>query len=77
MVFLIYSDDMKYVICLRSSAELHDFRTAHHLMDDSRVVLSEKEVLTSTAVTGTLEERASQLDGVVSSLQEVKFSFNS
>lgn len=66
---------MKYVICLRSSAELHDFKTAYHLMDDQRVVLSEKEVLSSRAVTGTLEERAAQLDGIVSSLQEVKFIF--
>ena len=61
---------------MRSSAELHDFKTSHHLMDEQRVVLSEKEVLSSHAVTGTLEERAAQLDGVVSTLNEVKFSFN-
>ena len=67
---------MKYVICLRSSAELHDIKTAHHLMDDTRVVLSEKEVLSCTSVTGTLDERAGQLGGVVSTLQEVKFVFN-
>ncbi len=67
---------MKYVICQRSYAELHDIRTAHHLMADTRVVLTEKEVMSCNAVTGNLEERARQLGGVVSTLQEVKFAFN-
>lgn len=67
---------MKYVVCQRSYAELHDIRTAHHLMDDTRVVLTEKEVLSCHSVSGNLEERAVQLGGVVSTLQEVKFVFN-
>jgi hypothetical protein len=67
---------MQYVICQRSTAELHDFKTAHHLKDEKRVVLSEKEVMSNRTLSGTLNERAAQLDGVACSLQDAKFIFN-
>lgn len=61
---------MKYVITDISIAESFGFQRELHRCKEIFMVLSEKEVMNSPALGGTLEERVSSLRGVICTQEE-------
>ena len=67
---------MKYVVCPISAAENAGFSVHYHLMNESDIVLNEKEVMSSSVPGYTLAQRASHLGGRVYPIAKIKKKFN-
>lgn len=67
---------MEYVIADRKKAKDWGFSETGHIVRGTLICLNEKEVMCSQAMNGTLEERAKELGGVISSVTEAKMIMN-
>lgn len=67
---------MEYIIADRNKARNWGFSENGHIVRGTFICLNEKEVMNSQAMSGTLEERAKELGGLVSSVTEAKMIMN-
>lgn len=62
---------MKYIICKANKAADIGIKPLGHRLRQDRILLNEKELTTSPALTGSLEERAAALGGEVYTYKSV------
>lgn len=55
---------MRYIIASKEKASEKGFLVKIHRTNDTQVILNEKEVMNNRLLSGTLEERCEQLDGM-------------
>lgn len=67
---------MKYIVADIKKAKDWGFQELGHIVNGKSICLNEKEVMNNPAMQGTLEERADDLGGVVSSASEAKQIMN-
>lgn len=56
---------MRYIIADKSKAINYGFMAETHLCSDNMMCINEKDLINSVCISGTLEERADKLGGVV------------
>lgn len=56
---------MRYIIANKSTAVDYGFQVETHLCTDDMMCINEKELMNSICMSGTLEERANKLHGVI------------
>lgn len=67
---------MEYIIADIKKAKDWGFKEMGHLIKSDKMWLNEKEVINNPAMSGTLEERAERLGGIVLSATEAKHIMN-
>lgn len=63
---------MDYVITTTEKAYNWGFSPVGHTINGKKICLNEKEVMSNDSLSGTLEERVTQLDGVLVDVNEAK-----
>lgn len=67
---------MNYIIADKAKAKNWGFSELGHIVNGSKICLNEKEVINNPAMSGTIEERAEELGGCVTSATEAKQIMN-